>query len=154
MLEAQDGFVKNAVRNGSAWDVTTVSMGYLYGPLDLAIGLGGAAHISYQDRQDSRFEPDLGDAIYAVLTNGEWRVEAIFDQGHDGWDNRIVIDSQGRPHISAIDPSDFGGNGVEYYFLDDAGKWTVRDHWHWAADLQIRHLGRHRPAGSRTHHLL
>ena len=45
--------------------------------------------------------------------------------GHDGWDNRLVVDSRGRPHMSAIDPEEFGGSGVEYYSQDDSGAWTV-----------------------------
>ena len=126
MLEAMPGFVKNAVRNGSTWDVTTVAEGYFYGPLDIAIGPDDVAHISYHDHQDARhFRPEKGDAIYAVLNDGGWDVEPLFDQGHDGWDNRITTDAQGRPHISAIDPEEFGGEGVKYYGQDDAGNWTV-----------------------------
>ncbi len=126
MLEAMPGFVKNAVRNGSTWDVTTVAEGNFYGPLDIAIGPDDVAHISYHDHQDAQqFRPAKGDAIYAVLNDGGWDVEAVFDQGHDGWDNRITTDAQGRPHMSAIDPEEFGGKGVEYYGQDDAGNWTV-----------------------------
>ena len=118
MLEAMPGFVKNAVRSGSSWDVTTVAEGYFYGPLDIAIGPDDAAHISYHDHQDpDQFKSDLGDATHAVLaaSGGDWDVEAVFDNGHDGWDNRVTVDAQGRPHMSAIDPEEFGGPGVEYY---------------------------------------
>ena len=126
MDEAQDGFVKNATWNGTSWDITTVARGYFYGPLDLAIGPDDVAHVAYHDHQDPLgFRPDKGDATYAVLRDGEWSVEAAFDEGHDGWDNRIAIDSQGRPHMSAIDPADFDGVGVEYYRLDESGEWTV-----------------------------
>jgi hypothetical protein len=126
MLEASSGFVKNAVRKGSTWEVTTIAEGYFYGPLDLAIGPDDVAHVTYHDHQDlSSFKPDKGDAAYAVLRGGEWSVEAAFDEGHDGWDNRITTDDQGRPHMSAIDPEDFGGDGVEYYAQDDSGEWIV-----------------------------
>ena len=127
MLEAMSGFVKNAVRNGPSWDISTVATGYFYGPLDIAIGPDDVAHISYHDHEELTFEPDKGDAAYAVLRDGQWTVEAVFDQGHDGWDNRLAIDANGRPHISAIDPQEFGGNGVEYYHQDDSGEWTVEN---------------------------
>ena len=126
MLESTSGFVKSAERDGSGWDIATVASGYFYGPLDVAIGPDDVAHVSYHDHQDLRgFRPEKGDAVYAVLRNGEWTAKAIADPGHDGWDNRIAIDAQGRPHISAIDPVEFGGDGLEYYRLDPNGDWTV-----------------------------
>lgn len=127
MLEAQSGFVRNAVRNGSTWDISNVVRGYFYGPLDIAIGSDDVPHIVYHDHQDSSFQPDKGDAILSSLENGEWKFEKLFDQGHDGWDTRITVDSEGGVHISAIDPIDFGGGGVEYYHKDDSGEWIVED---------------------------
>ena len=127
MLESQSGFVKNAVRGDSSWDITTVAEGYFYGPLDLAIGADDVPQISYHDHQDSSFQPDKGDAIYAFLQDGQWKVEAIFHPGHDGWDNRITVDSQNRPHISAINPLEFEGNGLQYFALSDAGTWLVEE---------------------------
>jgi hypothetical protein len=126
MLEAMPGFVKNAVRNGSTWDISTVAEGYFYGPLDIAIGPDDVAHISYHDHQaPQQFKSNKGDAIYAVLKYGQWSVMAVFDPGHDGWDNRITADAQGRPHISAIDPKEFDGSGLKYYHRDDSGEWVV-----------------------------
>ena len=126
MLESMPGFVKNAVRNGDSWDITTVSEGYYYGPLDIAIGSDDVAHITYHDHQDdTQFRPELGDAIYASLApGGEWQVEAAPDQGHDGWDNRITVDADGRPHMSAIDPLEFEGDGITYYRRNGPGDWT------------------------------
>lgn len=63
--------------------------------------------------------------MHAVLQNGEWDVEAVFDVGHDGWDNRLIVDSQNRVHMSAIDPEQFGGVWVEYYYQDESGEWQV-----------------------------
>ena len=125
MQEDLHGFVKSATLTGGSWDITTLAEGYFYGPLDIAIGPDDVAHISYHDQQEQQFERDKGDAAYAVLDNGEWRVSTLFDEGHDGWDNRIVIDASGRPHISAIHPKEFGGNGVEYYHKDESGEWVV-----------------------------
>ena len=114
-----------AVTAGGEWSIDTVAEGYFYGPLDIDIGPDDVAHIAYHDHQASSFQPDKGDAVYAVLRNGEWEVEAAFDQGHDGWDNRLTVDSNGRPHMSGIDPEEFNGNGVEYYHLNEAGEWVV-----------------------------
>jgi hypothetical protein len=127
MLEAMPGFVKNAVLNGDSWDITTVVDGYLYGPLDIVIGPDDIPHITYHDHQDERqFRPELGDAVHAYRApDGEWRVEAAFGQGHDGWDNRITVDAEGRPHMSAIDPLEFAGDGVTYYRRNGPGNWTV-----------------------------
>ena len=125
MQEAQMGFVKNATLSGGEWTIDTVAEGYFYGPLDIAIGPDDVAHIAYHDHQASGFEPDKGDAAYAVLRDGEWEVEAAFDEGHDGWDNRLTVDSSGRPHMSGVDPEEFGGNGVEYYHLNETGEWVV-----------------------------
>ena len=125
MLEAMSGFVKSAVRNDAEWGVTTIAEGYFYGPLDIAIGPGDVVHVAYHDHQAPRFEQDKGDVGYAVLRDGVWSVDAAFDRGHDGWDNRIVVDSDGNPHMSAIDPREFGGQGVEYYRLDESGEWQV-----------------------------
>ena len=125
MVEDLGGFVKYAERDGGAWSVTTLDEGHFYGPLDLAVGPGDTPQISWLDHQDSQFRPDKGDAVYAVLCGGEWEITTIAHDGHDGWDNRIAIDAQGRPHISAIDPVDFGGGGVEYYSLQPDGSWVV-----------------------------
>ena len=127
MLEAMPGFVKNTVLNGNSWDVTTVVEGYLYGPLDIVIGPDDVPHITYHDHQDdSQFRSELGDAVHAYRNpDGEWQVEAAFGQGHGGWDNRITVDAEGRPHMSAIDPLEFAGDGVTYYRRNGPGDWTV-----------------------------
>ena len=106
------GFVKYAVPSGDAWDITTISTGYFYGPLDIQVGSDGVPQISYHDH-------DNEDAAYAVLVDGGWQVENIQNAGHDGWDNNLAIDSTGRPHVVSIDPSQFGGtSGVEYATFD------------------------------------
>ena len=127
MLEAQNGFVKSAVRAGAAWDITTVATGYFYGPLDISIGPDDVAHIIYHDHQDSRFQPDLGDIVLAVQEGGQWRVNAIFHAGHDGWDSRLFVDGLGKVHIAGIDSLEFGGHGVDYFTQDGSGKWIGED---------------------------
>lgn len=125
MLEAQSGFVKSAVRREGSWDRSVVAEGYFYGPLDVAAGPDDTPRIVYHDHQDSSFRPNKGDVAYASLENGEWSVDAISDPGHDGWDTRLAVDAGGLSHVSAIDPEEFGGRGLEYYVQDDSGAWTV-----------------------------
>ena len=57
--------------------------------------------------------------------DGAREVGPVADQGHDGWDNRITTDANGRPHMSGIDPTEFGGQGVEYYALGADGQWQI-----------------------------
>ena len=74
MLEAIDGFVKNAQLLNGSWNITTVSEGYFYGPLDVDTGADGQPRIVWHDHQSNAFQPELGDVEYAVLgTDGEWR---------------------------------------------------------------------------------
>ena len=125
MEEAQAGFVKAAVRRASGWEIETIADGYFYGPLDIAVGSNDVAHVAYHDHQAAAFDPDLGDAVYAVRADGAWTAAPVRDQGHDGWDNRITTDADGRPHMVGVDPVEFGGEGVEYYSLGADGSWQV-----------------------------
>ena len=127
MEEAQAGFVKAAVRQASGWEIETIANGYFYGPLDIAVGNDDVAHVAYHDHQAAAFDPDLGDAVYAVRADGGWTLVPARDQGHDGWDNRITTDADGRPHMAGVDPVQFGGQGVEYYSLDADGNWAVEE---------------------------
>ena len=118
MLEATPGWVKSAQRVGDGWSITEVAKGYYYGPLDIGIGADDQPRVVWHDHQDNTFQRNLGDAIYSALgTDGTWRTKDLFDRGHDGWDTRLFIDSSGDLHVSAIDPEEFGGSGVEYYRL-------------------------------------
>ena len=118
LLEAQPGFVKHAVLDASGWDITTVDTGYLYGPLDVQVDSRGVPHIAWHNH-------DTEDAAYAKLVDGEWQVSQIKHPGHDGWDTNLAIDSQGRPHVTGIDPVQFGSqSGVEHAVFDGQS-WTV-----------------------------
>lgn len=120
MLEAQPGFVKYAILTADGWDISTVSTGYLYGPLDIQVSNEGIPQISWHSHDEE-------DAGYAVLVDGQWEVQFIDHPGHDGWDNNLAIDSQGRPHIVSIDPVQFGGqSGVEYATWD-GDSWSVEE---------------------------
>ena len=120
MLEAMPGFVKHAVLESNSWSISTVSTGYFYGPLDIQVDDKGVPHISWHNH-------DAEDEAYAALDSGNWVVRNIKHPGHDGWDNNLAIDSQGRPHTVSIDPSQFGSrSGVEYATLSGEA-WTVEE---------------------------
>ena len=120
LLEAMPGFVKHAVPDVAGWEITTVSSGYLYGPLDIQLSHQDVPQISWHSHDEE-------DAAYGVLVDGQWQVQFIKHPRHDGWDNNLAIDSAGRPHVTSIDPVQFGGqSGVEYATLD-GGSWTVEE---------------------------
>lgn len=125
MLEREQGWVKSATFNDGRWQETTIAEGYFYGPPDVVIHGNGSAHATFHDHQAQSFDPNKGDAAYAVLKGSTWEVQAATNAGHDGWDNRITVDRSGRVHMSAIDPREFNGVGVEYYTLNKDGSWQV-----------------------------
>lgn len=137
----KNGAVKNAVRNESAWDVTTIVVGNVWGPMDMAIGPDDVAHVSYyHDR-----EAVLNDLAYAVLRSGQWETDATFDSGHAGFGYMIAIGPNGRPHTSA--PNPWKGSVIEYNALDHSGKWVIEDidsgpqSWRDAISIAIDPLG-------------
>ncbi len=119
-----EGFVGYASAS-EGWVADNFVKGYFYGPLDLAIDAEGLPNIVYHDHQDLQFDQSKGDLTFAVRRSGEWQVEALSDDGHDGWDSALVLAPDGVKHAFGIDPSQFGStNGVEHYFYTD-GSWTV-----------------------------
>ncbi len=119
MLEAQAGYIRHAVFNESTliFDISEISIGYFYGPLDLAIDTNDMPHINYHNHT-------FQDQVHFYLTDIGWIEDRIMDPGHDGWDNSIQIDANNNVHTSSIDPSGFGGDGVEYAYLDGSN-WQV-----------------------------
>jgi hypothetical protein len=115
LTEADHGGVFYGNNASGDFEIETVSEGYFYGPLDLALGPDGAPYIAYHDHQDSSFKQELGDEVVAVLSDSGWELVTVEDAGHDGWDNSITVDDSGNWHTAAVDPSQFGGeSGVEY----------------------------------------
>lgn len=124
MVEELHGYIKYASRINTDWTNTIVAEGYLYGPPAIAVDGDGAPHLIWHDHQDQRFMPDKGDAVVSVFQDDKWSLSTVTHPGHDGWDNSIVVDSQGVIHTAGIDPAQFGGtDGVEYAFFSDA--WQV-----------------------------
>ena len=125
MLEDRAGWVRVASLEDGAWRIEQTSDGYFYGPPDIAIGIDGTVHAAFHDHQAPNFRPDKGDAVYLRREDGVWTSTIAMDGGHDGWDNRVTTDADGRVHMVAMDPVDFGGGGVEYYRRADDGTWQV-----------------------------
>ncbi len=118
MSEDRPGFVKSAVLTGDAWELSTVTSGYLYGPLDIDLAPDGTPQIVWHNH-------DNEDGSYARLENGQWMNTDIPSSGHDGWDINIAIDASGSPHVLSVDPAQFGSqNGLEYATFDGQA-WTV-----------------------------
>jgi hypothetical protein len=115
LTEADHGVVFYATNEGGSFVVDTVSEGYFYGPVDIALSTDGVPYIAYHDHQETDFNPRKGDEVVAILNAGAWQLFTVADGGHDGWDNSIVVDAEGNWHTAAIDPAQFGGaDGVEY----------------------------------------
>lgn len=120
IYEALPGYVNYAIPGSEGWEITAVSTGYFYGPLDIQLDSQGVPHIAWHNH-------DTEDEAYAVLQDGIWIVHNVDHDGHDGWDNSLALDSQGLPHTASIDPSQFGGtSGLEYGHFDGED-WDVEE---------------------------
>lgn len=120
LTEADHGALFYAHNRNGGFEVETVAEGYFYGPIDLALTLGGDPIIAYHDHQALQVDPALGDEVIAELTESGWKFTTVADDGHDGWDNSIAVDEAGNWHTAGVDPSQFGGqDGVEYATIVD-----------------------------------
>ncbi len=126
LTEADHGGLFYAHNRNGGFEVETVAEGYFYGPIDLALTLGGDPIIAYHDHQALQVDPALGDEVIAELTESGWKFTTVADDGHDGWDNSIAVDEAGNWHTAGVDPSQFGGeDGVEYATLVDGAVTVV-----------------------------
>lgn len=124
LLEDISGFIAYADA-ASDWAPDQIVQGYFYGPIGLAYTPDGVPHIGYHDHQDTEFRQDKGDLTLAVRDGTSWTIDAVRDDGHDGWDSTIAIGPDGVVRAAGIDPEQFDGtDGVEYYELVD-GTWEV-----------------------------
>ncbi|RMF78077.1 MAG: hypothetical protein D6737_15975, partial [Chloroflexi bacterium] len=114
LIEDLNGGTFYATNASGAWETTTVSEGYFYGPVDIAVGADDVPVIAYHDHQGRQFDPNLGDAVVGSLEGGEWTLTTIQDSGHDGWDTDVAVNADGW-HVGGVDPSQFGGrDSIEY----------------------------------------
>ena len=80
-------------------------------------------HIAYHDHSTTG-----GDITYVTASGVDWSQEVVASRGHDGWDGRIAIGSEGNVHIVSIDPSQFGSNsGIEWATRSSSGEWRVEE---------------------------
>jgi hypothetical protein len=115
LTEEDHGGVFFANNASGLFESETVAEGYFYGPVDIAVSADGVPYIAYHDHQDLAFKPALGDEVVAVPQGGVWELTTVADEGHDGWDNAIVLDDQSNWHTASIDPAQFGSQSdVEY----------------------------------------
>lgn len=107
MHEARPGWVRHAQIQDSTIEITTLTEGYFYGPLDIAINpLNNYPGVVYHDHDEAG-----GDEAYVAYNGVDWELSFVNSAGHDGWDNSIVYDKTGTPHTASVDPA---GGGVEY----------------------------------------
>lgn len=126
LLEDLQGFIAYASL-ADGWEIETVTEGYFYGPIGLAYTPRGIPYIAYHDHQETSFVQDLGDLTVAFRNENAWQVEAVNDDGHDGWDSTIAIGIDGVVRAAGIDPQQFDRqSGVEYFELT-AGGWEVTE---------------------------
>ncbi len=113
--------------SGSGWTTESVAEGYFYGPIGLAYSPAGDPRIAYHDHQDTSFQPDKGDLTVAFGGATGWTIEALANDGHDGWDSTIAIAGDGVVRAAGIDPQQFDSTqGVEYYEQRD-GVWEITE---------------------------
>ena len=132
--EALPGFLKLAKLSGNEFESELITEGYFYGPIDLAFNpVDNTARIAYHDH-------DVEDFGYATESvSGEFTIEFIESSGHDGWDNTIFIEDDGKEHLLSTD----AGGDVEYASLNEANEWVVektgisRTSYRWATDIEV-----------------
>jgi len=129
------GFVNVASGRDGQFSIETLQRGYLYGPLDIAVGPGGAA-VAFHNH-------DWEDGAIAVRGASGWDVQRIEHPGHDGWDGSLAFASDGALHVLSIDPAQFGApEGIEYA-VNGGNDWSVEavgsgpQPYEWGTDLVV-----------------
>ena len=107
-----DGWVRYSLIDGAEMNESEVDQGYFYGPTAISLLNDSIPLIAVHDHNSQN------EAVYE-RTN-QWRKEDVSSNGHDGWDNDIVVDSQGGVHTSTTD----GSAGVEYAYRASGRPWA------------------------------
>lgn len=120
MTEAMDGEVWYATSQDPAgpWLPRTVATGYFYGPGDLRVGPDGSAHLAWHNHDAQN--PDH----LVVLPDGQTPRYTIDTPGHDGWDNTLAFDGEGRLHQASIFPLSFGAEMSLQHGIFQGGEWS------------------------------
>jgi hypothetical protein len=115
LTEAIPGALYFATRASDEWAVETVTEGYFHGPLDLAIGNDDEPIIAVHDYQADDFRVEIGDAVIAQKNDGEWHIDPVESDGHDGWNTSLAIDENSAWHLASIEPTQLELTiGLEY----------------------------------------
>ncbi len=98
--------IKYASRNGGVWSLEAVDA--IQAPFviftSLALDSQGDPSISYFDTKVFSSDSDLK---YASRSSGGWRLETVDAVGDAGYFNSLALDTQGNPHISYYDQTNF-----------------------------------------------
>jgi hypothetical protein len=98
--------LKYARWTGSAWDIQTVDdEGYSYDCISLAIAADGYPRINYLYKDDADFRSDS--LKYARWTGWVWDIQTVDDAGGVGEHASLALDSDGHPHISYYDYTNY-----------------------------------------------
>lgn len=116
MSEVTGGFIKLGLSNDTTFTSELADSGYFYGPLDVAVGENDLTQIVYHDHTTNG-----GDMVIATQ-NGEfdWDQEAVFSEGHDGWDATMYIDANNERHLLGVHD-----NGDLEYSVRVNGQWVT-----------------------------
>ena len=121
MTELNNGVIWHAAADSVAgpWKPKVVDTGYFYGPGDIRVDANGSAHIAIHDH-------DAQNALHIEVSSSGLETVARYTDTpntHDGWDNSLAFDSNGRLVQASVDPSGFGATDslVVSRLLD--GKW-------------------------------
>ena len=129
------GWTRIAELDGNSFSSELVSEGYFYGPLDLAFNNANRALIAYHDHDEAGGEF----ALARELATDNFEIEFIASTGHDGWDNKIVVEANDAIHVLSTD----SGSGEVEYAFENNGSWQVEDAgidgitYKWAVDLAV-----------------
>ncbi|MFT6810401.1 MAG: hypothetical protein ACJA01_003644 [Saprospiraceae bacterium] len=105
------GWVRYTLVDGIEKNESEVDQGYYYGPTAIALLNDSIPLIAVHDHNSEN------ETVYQKTDL--WRKEDIANNGHDGWDNDIVVDSQSGVHTSTTD----GSAGVEYAYRANGRPW-------------------------------
>jgi len=105
------GWIRYTLVDGLDKNETEVDQGYFYGPVAISLLNDSIPLIAIHDHNTEN------EAVYQQTDL--WRKEDISNNGHDGWDNDIVVDHEGGVHTSTTD----GSAGVEYAYRAPGRPW-------------------------------
>lgn len=100
-----------ATNKDGGWSISTVDQGYIEN-VSLAVDMDEKVHIVYSD--------NISQLRYTHNTSGTWHVELLDDDGSPSHPS-IVIDSNGRAHISYYD----NGDRELHYATNPSGIWQI-----------------------------